>query len=182
MFRRIGALILAMATSFACGAGGGDSSEAKVEQVVTNDVLKLRLTSIPSEFVVTLNEGDQLELAPASPAVEGRVWFTLGPEERGVNLVAAVKRHQRHIEELPGADYKGGQELGTELGTAFYSRGRFLAGTTETEETAVFIQHPTQSRLLTIAYRYPANVDSSVRVQQLLDLLAEVDGVPAAED
>jgi hypothetical protein len=179
MIWRVGVLIMTTAMSIGCGGG---SSEPEVDLGVTNDALQLRLTSVPSEFVVTVNDGDRLELAPASQSVQGRVWFTLGDEDRGVNLVAAVKRHQRQIEELPGADYKGGQELATPLGTAFYSRGRFLAGTTETEETAVFIQHPTRSRLLTISYRYPADVDSSVRVQQLLDVLGEVDSVHAAEE
>lgn len=167
-------LSLVGAVSMGCGGSG---REPEATRGVTNDVLEIRLVSIPSEFTVTANDGDRFELAPASQSVQGRVWFTLGHEEQGINLVAAVRRHQRQIEELPRADYKGGQELATPLGTAFYSRGRFLAGTTETEETAVFIQHPTQSRLLTISYRYPADVDSSVRVQQLLDILGEVEGV-----
>lgn len=171
---KIGVLIVAAGVVVGCGGG---SEQPDVVPSVTNDVLQLRLTSVPSDFVVTVNEGDRLELEPSAEGLQGRVSFTVGPEERGVNLVAAVKRHQRHIEEFPQADYKGGQELSTERGTAFYSRGRYLAGTTETEETAVFIQHPTQSRLLTITYRYPADVDSSVRVQQLLDLLGEVDAV-----
>jgi hypothetical protein len=170
----IGALTLLAALTIGCGGGG---QEPEVDPGVINDVLQIRLTAIPSEFVVTVNEDDRLELEPSSQEVAGRVWFTLGPEDRGVNLVAAVRRHQRHIEEFPQADYKGGQELVTPLGTAFYSRGRYLAGLTETEETAVFIQHPTQTRLLTISYRYPADVDSSVRVQQLLDVLGEVDGI-----
>ena len=172
--------ILSLVAAISMGCGG--HADEPPAHGVSNDVLELRLASIPSDFVVTVNEGDQLELAPASQSVQGRVWFTVGPEESGVNLIAAVKRHQRQIEELPRADYKGGQELATPLGTAFYSRGRFLAGTTETEETAVFIQHPMQSRLLTISYRYPADVDSSVRVQQLLDILGEIEAIsPAGE-
>lgn len=173
--RKIGALFLVVALS-SLGCGGGHPPP-DVAPGLTNDELQIHLASIPPEFVVTVNEGDRLELQPSSQEVAGRVWFTVGPEERGVNLIAAVKRHQRQIEQLPHGEYEGGQELATPLGTAFYSRGRFLAGTTETEETAVFIQHPTESRLLTIAYRYPADVDSSVRVQQLLDILGEVGGV-----
>ena len=172
----IGVLSLLVAMAIGCGGGG---QEPEVAPGVTNDVLEIRLASIPPEFVVTVNEDDRLELEPSSQEVAGRVWFTVGLEDRGVNLVAAVRRHQRHIEEFPQADYKGGQELVTPLGTAFYSRGRYLAGITETEETAVFIQHPTQPRLLTISYRYPADVDSSVRVQQLLDVLGEVEGIHA---
>jgi len=140
-------------------------------KAVTNEALAIRLASVPSEFTVSSNQGKDLELVPASESTDGRLWFAVGPEDRALNLVAAVKAHQHQIEEMPGADYKGGQELETPHGTAFYSRGQYLAGTAETEETAVFIQHPTENRLLTIAYRYPVGVDSSVRVEQLLSVL-----------
>jgi len=143
---------------------------------VTNQALGIRLTALPADFTVATNEGDILELAPSSSEVEGRVLFSVGPEKPNVNLVAAVKRHQRLVEEQPEAEYKGGQELVTPLGAAFYSRGRYLAGLDEVEETAIFLLHPTQARLLTITYRYPAGVDSSVRVQQLLDILAVLEG------
>jgi hypothetical protein len=149
---------------------------------MSNPALGIRLASVPAEFEVTANQGLQIELAPADPSVEGRVWFEVGPVEEGLNLVAVVKGHQRRIEELPGADYKGGQELVTPLGTAFYSRGRYLAGMTETEETVVFVRHPAEIRLLTVTYRYPAGVDSSVRVQQLLDLVGEVEGIDISDD
>ena len=35
--------------------------------------------------------------------------------------------------------------------------------------------HPTQSRLLTITYRYPAGDDSAARVEQLIGVLAEIE-------
>ena len=72
------------------------------------------------------------------------------------------------------------EELKTPYGTAFYSRGRYLAGLTETEQTEVYLKHPFESRLLTISYTYPAGGDSSVRVQQLLDILAQIEGPEAA--
>ncbi len=146
---------------------------------VSNPALGLRLAWLPPEFTVAVNEGDRLELEPTDPAVDGRLWFEIGPVETGLNLVAAVRGHQRRIEEQPRADYQGGQELMTPLGTAFYSRGRFMSGLTESEETAVFVRHPGEIRLLTITYRYPAGVDSSVRVQQLLDILGQVEPIGA---
>jgi hypothetical protein len=151
--------------------------ETPPDPSVTNQVLGIRLASLPSDFQVSLNEGEHLELVPVESSVEGRVTFSVGQRETGINLVAAVKGHQRRVEERPEADYRGGQELVTPLGTAFYSRGRFLTGLTESEETAIFVKHPSESRLLTIAYRYPAGADSSVRVQQLLDILGELEGV-----
>ena len=151
---------------------------------VVNEALGLRLVSLPPEFEVAINQGRELELVPAEDAVGGRVTFEVGEVESGINLIAAVKRHQRQIEEQPEADYQGGQELQTPYGTAFYSRGRFLAGMDETEETVILLKHPTESRLLTIRYRYPAAADSSVRVQQLLDILGVLEGTggsPSAE-
>ena len=48
---------------------------------------------------------------------------------------------------------------------------------TEIEETVIFALHPDADRIMTITYRYPAGVDSSVRVQQLFDVLGAVEGV-----
>jgi hypothetical protein len=150
---------------------------APIDPSVTNESLGIRLASIPPDFEVSVNEAKQLELVPADNSIEGRLWFEVGHGETGVNLVAAVKGHQRRIEELPEADYKGGQELITPLGAAFYSRGQFLAGLTRSEETVVLTLHPAEERLLIVTYRYPAGVDSSVRVQQLLDVVGEVEAI-----
>jgi len=144
---------------------------------VTNQALGIRLAAVPADFEVTVNEGPTLELQPRAPGVKGRLWFEVGPEGPAVNVVAAMKNHQREIEERPGAVSKGAQELITNLGAAFYSRGQYLGGTTRMEETAVFVGHPSEPRLLTVIYRYPAGVDSSVRVQQLLEVLGEVEAI-----
>lgn len=65
----------------------------------------------------------------------------------------------------------------SQLGTAFYSRGRFVLDGASIEETVVFTLHPDADRMISLRYRYPAGVDSSVRVQQLFDVLATVGGV-----
>ncbi len=140
------------------------------------------MAAVPSDFEVAVNEGNRLELVPVESSVGGRITFAVGEERDSINLIAVVKKHQQSIEELPEAEYKGGQELMTPYGTAFYSRGRFLAGNTDTEQTEVFLKHPFQNRLLTISYTYPAAGDSSVRVQQLLDILAMIEGPAAAVD
>jgi hypothetical protein len=147
---------------------------------VTNPSLGIRLGSLPEDLQVAENEGDRLELVPAEPSVGGRVTFFVGEQRDAINLIAVVKQHQRWVEEQPDGEYRGGQELQTPFGTAFYSRGRYLAGVTETEQTEIYLKHPLQSRLLTISYTYPAGGDSSVRVQQLIDVLAQLEG-PEAE-
>ena len=145
--------------------------------VFENLELRLRLTSIPSGFTVVVNDGDQLILESTDSTTEGRIVFANMPPEAGQNLPAEVKAHQIFIEDQEGADYLGGQELVSQLGTSFYSRGRYLDDGAELEETVVFSLHPYADRIMTITYRYPAGVDSSIRVQQLFDVLAVVEGL-----
>jgi hypothetical protein len=153
-------------------ACGQDHAPAPVVGSVSNQALAIRLDPLPADFAVAVNEGASLELVPTAGAVAGRVSFEVGDPEPALDLVAAVNRHRFQVEAKPGADYKGGQELVTPHGSAFYSRGRFLEGTELVEETLVVLEHPAEGRLLVIRYRYPAAADSSVRVQQLLDLLS----------
>ena len=142
---------------------------------ISNIDLAIRLADMPAGLVLAHNQGSSLELRPADETVSGTIWFAVGPEERGVNLVAAVKEHQTRIEGLPDGQYQGAQELQGPLGTAFYSRGRYLEGETVQEETVLLTIHPSENRLLKIAYRYPAGDDSAARVEQLIGVLAEVE-------
>ncbi len=139
---------------------------------VENRDLDIRLGTVPDGLVVADNQGTSLELRPADENLGGVLWFAVGPEQIGVNLVAAVKEHQAHIEGLPDGDYKGAQELQGPLGTAFYSRGRFVEKGVVEEETVILTIHPSANRLLTISYRYPAGDDSARRVEQLIDVLS----------
>ena len=170
--RRSSLSLVIASIALLAAACGPEQPAAPVVESVSNETLDIRLDPLPTEFAVAVNDGRRLELGPAVDAVGGRVVFEVGDEEPEVNLVAAVKRHQLQVEQMPGAEYKGGQELVTPHGSAFYSRGRFLAGTELIEDTVVVLKHPSASRLLTIGYRYPAAGDSSVRVQQLLDLVS----------
>ena len=145
--------------------------------VVENLDLRLRLAGVPDGFTVVTNDGEQLILNPSDPATEGQVSFANHPPEMGQNLPAEVTAHQAFIEDLPDADYRGAQELVSQLGTTFYSRGRYLEDGSQVEETVIFALHPDADRSTTITYRYPAGDDSSVRVQQLFDVLAVVEGL-----
>jgi hypothetical protein len=139
---------------------------------VENRDLGIGLTAVPEELTVAANQGSSLELSPVNPALGGTIWFAVGPEQVGINLVAAVKDHQQQIEGLPDGKYEGAQELQGEFGTAFYSRGRYTERGSPVEETVIFLIHPSASRLLAIHYRYPARDDSSQRVEQLIDVLS----------
>ncbi len=142
---------------------------------VENADLGIALASVPEGLHTTLNEGNSLELRPTGEGVDGLVWFAVGPEKVGVNLVAATQAHRAQIENLPDGEYKGGEELQGDFGVAFYSRGRFSEGGATVEETVLFLIHPTASRLLEIHYRYPAGDDSAARVEQLIEVLAELE-------
>ena len=139
---------------------------------VDNLDLDIRMAGVPDGLVVSENQGTSLQMRPADENIGGVLWFAVGPEQVGVNLVEAVKAHQERIEGLPEGDYKGAQELQGPLGTAFYSRGRFVEDGAVVEETVILTLHPSGNRLLTISYRYPAGEDSAQRVEQLIDVLS----------
>jgi len=149
--------------------------QAPPESGISNLDLAISLAALPDDLVVAVNQGSSFELRPEDETVGGIIWFGAGPEVEGVNLVVAVQEHQARIEGLPSGDYKGAQELQGPLGTAFYSRGRYLEGDTETEETILVTIHPAGNRMLTITYRYPAGNDSAARVEQLIETLALIE-------
>jgi len=143
-----------------------------VDSRIENLDLAVALTATPGGLVVVANQGASLELRPSDESSGGVIWFEVGPEQAGINLVAAVNDHQARIEGLPGGAYQGAQELQGDFGTAFYSRGRFSGERSEEEETRILLIHPAGDRLLTIAYRYPAGEDSAARVEQLIEVLS----------
>lgn len=144
--------------------------------VVENPALGLKLAPLDPAFAVEVNDGDQLVLRPADPAVGGRMVFRVRPPEDGQDLTFELKAHRVSIEGREGGTYAGGQELISQLGTTFYSRGRYLEDGREIEEAVVLALHPDADRMMSITYRYPAGVDSSIRVQQLIDVLSTVAG------
>lgn len=144
---------------------------------IENTELGIKLASLPGGLALSANQGSTLELKPADERTSGRVWFIARPEREGVgvNLVAAVQDHQAEIEGMPDGSYMGAQELQGDVGTVFYSRGRFSEAGSEIEETVLFLIHPDGNRLLEIHYRYPAGTDSAARVEQLIGVLAEME-------
>ena len=169
-----------LAGSLACG----QPAEPPPDRGVVNPALGLRLAAVPDGFTVVRNQDDQLVLEPTAEDTSGAVTVNVGPVEDGVNLIAAMDAHQERIEGLPEGDYRGGLELQTPLGTAFYSRGRYRSDDGGlVEETRVLAIHPVEERLLTMEYRYPAGEDSKARVESLLELFSQVEApVPAPSE
>jgi hypothetical protein len=142
---------------------------------VENVELAVKLAAVPAGLEVSVNEGRNLELRPTGEDVDGVISFVVGPEQRAINLVAAVHDHQAKIEAQPDGEYMGARELSGDAGVVFYSRGRFLDGEAAVEETVLFLIHPRDYRLLEIQYRYPAADDSAARVEQLIEVLSELE-------
>lgn len=166
MPRSLAAVVILLALSCAAPTAPPETVE------IQNIDLGLALSGLPDGLELASNQGTSLELRPTDDLVGGILWFAVGPEQEGVNLVAAVQKHQEQMEGKPDADYKGGQELQGDFGTAFYSRGRYVEQGQPLEETVVFMIHPAGNRLLGIHYRYQAGDDSAARVEQLIDVIS----------
>lgn len=157
------------------------AAEEPVGERVENATAGVAIAHLPAFFQVAAN-GDTIELVPASADGRARLTVAAGEAEvGGINLVEAVRNHKGDVLARPDGDYKGQQELGTPLGTAFYSRGRYTAedGTAE-EETVIFLVHPWKDRKLRLVYRYAAADDTKERVEnQLFEVLGELEALPA---
>ncbi len=75
-------------------AGGCGPADPPVAPLPVHDIhnpaLGVTIAGLPAEWTVTTNRDQQLELKPSDVARPGLVSVSVGPEERGVNLVAAV--------------------------------------------------------------------------------------------
>ena len=141
-------------------------------------------SELPLELVCELVETTE---TPAGPA--GRIWLELGEQsEFGIEIDDEAKSHKPLYEEMPEGVHFGGRQILGPLGPARYTRGRFLGddGATQ-QQIRLFMLHPLENRLVTIAYQHPAgdDGDNRGRITQLLVLLGETDVVvapaPAAE-
>jgi hypothetical protein len=165
---RLFAAVLALTGAWGCrppAEGPETPGERAGPGRVENLQVGVAVAALPSYFRVEANEGPRLELVPAAAGETGRLLIVAGePETAGINLVEAIKAHKEEILARPGGEYKGQRELGSQLGTAFYSRGRYTGsgGATE-EETVVFLVHPWGDRTLELVYRYPAGDGEETR-------------------
>lgn len=172
--------VLITASSVLIGSCNGKSEPEVVEpppMVVENTELRLRLAGVPGGFTIVTNDGEQLVLNPSDSSSAGEIHFANRAPEAGQNLPAEVKAHRVFIEGLEGGEYQGAQELVSQLGTTYYSRGRYLSDGKRVEETTIFALHPYADRIMTITYLYPAGDDAGDRVQELFEILEIVEGL-----
>lgn len=163
-----------------CGAPASEDASAPAPAGPTVDAggLGFRVGPLPAGATVAANDAERLALGLELDGVQGTGVFTVRDEE-GVNFVEEMKAFGRWAEEQPGGRFFGGNELVTQLGTAYTARVRVDDGATE--ERRVFVFHPDASdRLLTLTVRYPAGDDDRTRAWMRLSLEI-VAGVRAPE-
>jgi len=181
MNRTLGSLALLPFLLVAMACGGATEETAPVPPAgptIDADGLGFRVGPLPAGTAETANDADRLALGLELDGVRGTGEFTVR-DERGVNFVEEVKAFGRHAEEEAGGRFFGGNELVTQLGTAYTARVRVDDGAIE--ERRVFLFHPDGSeRLLTLTVRYPAGDDDRTRAWMQLSLEV-VAGVRALE-
>lgn len=185
MSRLLPISILVLACS-ACLPTQDDELSTAAEPVrVENAELGIAIAKLDPFFQVSSNEGSTIVLAPANTAVAGLLIVSADEPitAGGVNLVKAIEVHKADLEQR-GGEFKGQRELQGPLGTAFYSRGHYVAEDgTPTEETVVFTVHPLGDRVLRLTYVYPQGEDSAQRVQnQLFSVFGELESVDSNPD
>ena len=174
-------LSVAVLMLVACQQGGGDGTESDEPAMgarLENPENGVALAGVPGFFRVVSNDQAGIVLAPADAAVEGTLTVKAGDKGiGGVNLIAAIEQHKEAVLARQAGDYKGQRELGSQLGTAYYSRGNYLGEDgVPREETIVFLVHPWNDRTLQLIYVYPAGEDSGARIQeQLFGVLGELE-------
>lgn len=139
--------------------------------------LGLALASVPEGFQVV--QESELRLRRTDDQT-GEVWVEVGPIVESINLVQEVRDWEKRFDEMPGGDFKGQMELGTQFGSAYSVRGRFLNGDLEVEQFRLMSLHPSDYRLLSLIYTYPAGEDSTMRSNQIMEVFAQLEALAAA--
>lgn len=134
-------------------------------------------------FELVSAEGETIELMRPAEGDEAEATLTYEagpPQTAGVNLVAAVNEQAAEIESRPDGRFLGQVELGSHLGTAYSTRGRYSGDDgAEIEEIRVFAVHPSGDRLLSLTFRYrPTAGDAKARVEQAMAGLGLVEPLP----
>ena len=171
-------LLLALLPLTACGGEPAVVEEVPEEaSVIELADLGLTFAAIPAGFEIESQSGDSLVLEEAAPEADGRMWLTAGERsDFGIDLVQVVTDQTAVFEAMNNAEYFGGRKLMVPAaGEAYYVRGRFDDdGGARREEARVFLVSPSDNRLLTFHYAYPAAEDSADRIQQLFTWVGEI--------
>lgn len=175
------ASVLAL-TLAACGGkpAATPPAPAPAEPIVDTTLdLSLDPPSSAGFTVVSSSAGELvLRRAAADGRPEATLTFDVAPSQvEGVNLIDAVKAQKAAIEAKPNGAFLGQVELGSQIGRAFSTRGRYTDGGSEVEEIRLLAVHPSGDRLLAIVYRYPpVPGDTQKRIEEAMGALGLVTG------
>lgn len=166
----------------ACGQEAPEPPPAPAApQRVENPEAGLALTDVPDGWRLVSNQGAEivLERKPQLPPGTATVAAT-EEQQAGVNLVDAVNEQKAEIEQRPEGRFQGQTELRGPLGTAFLTRGRWSNEGTDWEELRIFSLHPGGNRMVVLTYDYALTGDTKDRAEQVMELLAYVEGLATA--
>lgn len=179
-------LFLFATLGLACSAPDSEAPTADPDPVV-NQAMNVSFASLPAGFAVAENSDTALRLEPSSSddvaTGERSMWLDVGDRsDFGIPLVEIVNSQKEQYEALEDGTFSGNRELGTHVGKAYYSRGGYTFDGAAVEETRIFLVHPTENRLVTFHYRYPADDDSGARIQELFAWLGELEAADPQAD
>lgn len=142
----------------------------------------VELGTLPTLFAVAANDDERFELdVPSLPG--SRAWIALSDVHAGgLNIVEAVKQELAAYDALPEGRSFGQTQLVAPIGLTYMTRGRFPGDNGTVEELKALVAHPWGNRLLTVGYRYPAGDDTSERGGHLMELLGEIEALPAPDE
>jgi hypothetical protein len=144
---------------------------------VESPALELAFSDLPRACAVAANEGERLVFACDLEGSRGEVEVEVSAPER-VNLLEAARQQQQHYEGLPEGRFHGNRELVTPLGPAYTARGSYLLDGKRVEEAKVFTLHPFYTnRRVTLLNRYPEGESVPERMEQLMFLTGEMEGL-----
>lgn len=165
-------------STVACQGGDGTGSSEPAEQAaqrVESPALGIALAEVPDGVEVVSTDDNAIRFAPADGVAGDVVLDVRAPESGGVNLVAAVQAHQRDIQSRADGEYHGSQELRTQLGPAFTSRGSYVSADGAVQELHVYALHPGGDAMLRLLTELRSDEDPAARAQTMLELLAQVE-------
>jgi hypothetical protein len=174
------ALALTLALTGCQGEHAPAEPASTAPERVENPALRIAIAGLPGGFDVTANAGETLRLVREPGLPPGEAWIEVGaPVEGGINLVEVIRGQRAEFEALPGGSFSGNGELVLADGRpAYYSRGRFDDAGKMVEEFRFWAVHPLDpNRLLQVFYRYPAAEDSKERLDDLVLLVGEIEGL-----
>jgi len=175
-FARLALSSVLLLTLLACP----ESEPPTVLRSVDSPEAGIRLTDLPEGFRLVSSDGGEivLERKPELPPGTAVIAAT-EEQDSGVNLFKAVNDQKEDIESRPEGKFQGQTELGSHLGPAYLTRGRWSDNGAETEEMRLFALHPTGNRMVVITYTYAVSGDTKDRASQAMEILGFIEGLDA---